>query len=58
MKRNIYIYIYIYAGDEWKFDQRKVVVIVRALYKLKASVLVSSFGPASKDPKLTHYGMV
>jgi hypothetical protein len=31
--------IFFYAGDEWKSDQGKVVVVVRALYGLKSSAL-------------------
>ena len=31
--------IYFYAGEEWKADQGKVVIVVRALYGLKSSAL-------------------
>ena len=31
--------IYFYAGDEWKADKGRVVVVVRALYGLKSSAL-------------------
>jgi hypothetical protein len=31
--------IFFYAGDEWKADEGKVVVVVRALYGLKSSAL-------------------
>lgn len=32
--------LYFYAGDEWKADKGRVVVIVRALYGLKSSALM------------------
>ena len=31
--------IYFYAGDEWKADEGRIVVVVRALYGLKSSAL-------------------
>ena len=31
--------IYFYAGEEWKADQGKIVIVVRALYGLKSSAL-------------------
>ena len=34
--------LFFYAGDEWKLDQGKVLIIVRAIYGLKSSVLAWS----------------
>ena len=31
--------IFFYAGDEWKYDKEKVVIVVRSLYSLKYSAL-------------------
>ena len=42
--------ILFYAGDEWKSDQGKVVVIVRALYGLKQQFLKNRFCHHRNNP--------
>ena len=42
--------ILFYAGDEWKSDQCKVVVIVRALYGLKQQFLKNRFCHHHNNP--------
>ena len=32
--------VFLYAGDEWKYDQAKIIIIVRDLYSLNSSALV------------------